>query len=121
MKLGEALRAQITNSVYLDNAFLQHHACTSQVTKATSAEDVSLVTRHSASLAAPGTHAGTTLFRFVVPEYVTRFGEHLKIVGNIPELGEWSLPFAPTMEWQEGHKWTLELRIPSDIDFEFKV
>jgi hypothetical protein len=50
-----------------------------------------------------------------------KFGEVHKVVGNLPALGKWSLDEAPTMEWSDGHVWTLALDVPVGQPVEFKV
>ena len=64
--------------------------------------------------------AGTVRYLFVVPEYVTDFGEQLKVVGSFPELGAWDTMASPTMTWCQGHRWQLDVTLPSR-PFEFKV
>ena len=59
-------------------------------------------------------------YRFVVPQYVTSFGQSLKVVGSLPELGGWDAAKAPAMFWKDGHVWALELLLPP-ATFEFKV
>lgn len=80
----------------------------------------------------------------------THWGENLRVVGSLPELvstlfpvfpalaymlchgityvpgappalqGNWDVSKAPQMQWHEGHKWVLEIRLPKTT-FEFKV
>jgi hypothetical protein len=59
-------------------------------------------------------------YRFIVPRYETNWGQVIKIVGSLPELGGWNPAAAPTMQWNEGHKWTLTSRLPRQ-SFSFKV
>ena len=59
-------------------------------------------------------------YLFIVPEYVTDFGQQLKVVGSFPELGSWDARAAPSMSWREGHSWQLDVMLPSQ-PFEFKV
>lgn len=61
-----------------------------------------------------------TLVEFVVPEYVTRFGQVLKVIGSCEELGLWNEQNATPMTWNEGHKWTVSAAIPVG-DLEFKI
>lgn len=63
---------------------------------------------------------GLLRYRFVVPQYVTSFGQSLKVVGSLPELGAWDAAKAPAMFWRDGHVWALELLLPP-ATFEFKV
>jgi hypothetical protein len=58
---------------------------------------------------------------FVVPEYMTRYGEKLKVVGSLGPLGYWNLDEAPDMDWHPGHRWTFNTVLPIGTDFEFKV
>jgi hypothetical protein len=48
---------------------------------------------NGADLAAPGTDAGPTKVnvQFVVPEYLTHWGQVLKVVGSMDELGNWKV------------------------------
>jgi hypothetical protein len=48
---------------------------------------------NGADLAAPGTDAGPTKVnvQFVVPEYLTHWGQVLKVVGSMEELGNWKV------------------------------
>ncbi|GAX79164.1 hypothetical protein CEUSTIGMA_g6604.t1 [Chlamydomonas eustigma] len=57
---------------------------------------------------------------FVVPEYVTSFGQVLKVVGSCNELGSWDASKAPYMSWSPGHRWYLDVSLPRTT-FEFKV
>mmetsp|Transcript_22346 Transcript_22346/g.48830 ORF Transcript_22346/g.48830 Transcript_22346/m.48830 type:complete len:587 (+) Transcript_22346:59-1819(+) len=59
-------------------------------------------------------------YSFVVPEYVSSYGQVLKVVGSLPELGAWDITQAPSMQWQEGHRWKLDIQLPKQ-QFEFKV
>jgi hypothetical protein len=40
------------------------------------------------------------------------YGQVLKVVGALEELGGWQVERAPVMRWQEGHSWTLDLELP---------
>ncbi|GIL49306.1 hypothetical protein Vafri_5682 [Volvox africanus] len=59
-------------------------------------------------------------YRFVVPQYVTTFGQTLRVVGSLPELGGWNPYSAPIMTWSDGHQWSLECTLPQR-SFEFKI
>lgn len=37
------------------------------------------------------------------------------------ELGDWKIDEAPSMVWNEGSYWTLDLELPAGSDLEFKV
>lgn len=54
-------------------------------------------------------------------EYKTSFGEEIRVVGNVPELGEWDPEKAASMKWTDGHVWeiVLPLVIP-DEPLEYK-
>ena len=52
--------------------------------------------------------------------YETSWGQVIKVVGSLPELGSWNPQAAPTMQWNEGHKWTLSSRLPKQ-SFSFKI
>ena len=49
------------------------------------------------------------------------FGEGHKIVGNVAELGQWDVERAPSMAWNDGSLWTLDLEMPVGSNLEFKV
>ncbi|EFJ42505.1 hypothetical protein VOLCADRAFT_119374, partial [Volvox carteri f. nagariensis] len=51
--------------------------------------------------------------------YVTAFGQTLRVVGSLRELGCWNPRQAPMMNWCEGHQWVLECVLPQQ-SFEFK-
>ena len=38
--------------------------------------------------------------------YETKFGEHISVVGSIPELGEWEQEKSLKLVWTDGHYWT---------------
>lgn len=44
-------------------------------------------------------------------KFETKFGQELKVVGNIPELGSWNVDNGITMRWTEGSFWTAEISI----------
>ncbi len=47
-----------------------------------------------------------------VPGCVLQFGEHLKLVGSIPELGMWEAAESAQLQWQEGDNWVATLSLP---------
>lgn len=49
------------------------------------------------------------------------FGDSFKIVGNHGALGNWNIDEAPSMKWNEGNVWTLQLPWSESETFEFKV
>ena len=50
------------------------------------------------ALAAP---ANTVRVAFIVPNLRLDFGNHLRIAGGAPAMGEWSASAAPAMTWHE--------------------
>ncbi|WIA38322.1 hypothetical protein OEZ86_001659 [Tetradesmus obliquus] len=95
---------------------LASHAEDRQQQPAAPAGDASLVPQGSngSDITAPGSDAGSTRVnvQFVVPEYLTHWGQVLKVVGSMEELGNWKVEKAPAMEWNEGHTWTLNVQLP---------
>mmetsp|Transcript_18860 Transcript_18860/g.48418 ORF Transcript_18860/g.48418 Transcript_18860/m.48418 type:complete len:545 (-) Transcript_18860:94-1728(-) len=63
--------------------------------------------------------AGMVSVTFQLP-YKTDIGESFSIVGNLPELGEWSTEGALPLEWAEGHVWCGTLSLPVGTVAEFK-
>lgn len=49
---------------------------------------------------------------FSSPQHV-HFCEELRIVGDLPELGQWKIEDAPALKWTEGDKWALHIALPS--------
>lgn len=78
----------------------------------------SLTARFKPLEAADGAATGKAIkVSIVCPEYITRFGENLCVVGSCPELGAWDVAKAPLMTWNTGHRWTLDLELAGDVDF----
>ena len=48
---------------------------------------------------------GSTVVTFQLNGYDTHFGEVVKIVGNIPELGAWDVNRAPTLQYINSNTW----------------
>lgn len=48
----------------------------------------------------------------------TQFGEELRVVGDVPALGQWDPKKGPTMQWTEGNVWeiTIPIHFPPDLD-----
>ncbi|KAH8741237.1 starch binding domain containing proteinhypothetical protein plant origin [Cryptosporidium ryanae] len=44
-------------------------------------------------------------------KYETRFGQELRVVGNIKELGDWDLEKSLPMTWTEGSFWTVSVKL----------
>jgi 4-alpha-glucanotransferase len=38
--------------------------------------------------------------------FETQFGDAVKIVGNVPNLGQWKAQNAPSMKWEQGSNWS---------------
>jgi phosphoglucan,water dikinase len=70
----------------------------------------------TASSAAP---PGTSRVRFAVHKRV-EYGQCLRVVGDIPELGGWDVQRAPSLAWGEGDVWTGELALPPNSSPSFK-
>jgi alpha-amylase len=48
------------------------------------------------------------------------YGQVLKVVGALEELGAWEPSRAPAMTWREGHAWSLDVELPAG-SVSFKV
>lgn len=68
-------------------------------------------TQLSPAPAAAGSDAPVSI-AFCVPECRLQPGEHLRVVGSSPELGDWHVDAALPLEWQEGDAWTAQLSLP---------
>lgn len=72
---------------------------------------------------APPPAKDTVAARFAVPARL-KFGEHVAVVGDAPELGAW-LPFAGLhLSWTEGDVWAGDAEIPASrgsVEFKFIV
>ncbi|KAH7648237.1 glucan 1 [Cryptosporidium bovis] len=44
-------------------------------------------------------------------KYETKFGQDLRVVGNIKELGDWDVEKSLSMTWTEGSFWTVSVKI----------
>ncbi|XP_024535460.1 uncharacterized protein LOC9637431 isoform X4 [Selaginella moellendorffii] len=62
---------------------------------------------------------GVTRVKFVLQRQCM-FGEHFKVIGGHPALGEWDPRAAIPLEWSDGHNWTTELDVPQGSVFEYK-
>lgn len=49
------------------------------------------------------------------------FGEGLKLVGNVPEMGDWNADKGAVMQWGEGDMWSVDTRAPVGVEVCFKV
>lgn len=56
----------------------------------------------------------------VLPGPQLPFGDHLRLVGNAPALGNWKVDTAPRLEWSEGNVWTVTLDCVPLKPIEFK-
>eukprot|EP00195_Chlamydomonas_chlamydogama_P004953 CAMPEP_0202902464 /NCGR_PEP_ID=MMETSP1392-20130828/16864_1 /ASSEMBLY_ACC=CAM_ASM_000868 /TAXON_ID=225041 /ORGANISM="Chlamydomonas chlamydogama, Strain SAG 11-48b" /LENGTH=1205 /DNA_ID=CAMNT_0049589227 /DNA_START=175 /DNA_END=3794 /DNA_ORIENTATION=- len=68
---------------------------------------------------------GTVAFASTVPLTVSvrkqvKFGEVLKVVGNIQAFGDWNIDGAPTLTWNDGHHWKLTTEVPVGFQVKFK-
>ncbi|XP_024535458.1 uncharacterized protein LOC9637431 isoform X2 [Selaginella moellendorffii] len=69
--------------------------------------------------ASSGGRDGVTRVKFVLQRQCM-FGEHFKVIGGHPALGEWDPRAAIPLEWSDGHNWTTELDVPQGSVFEYK-
>lgn len=51
----------------------------------------------------------------------TAFGEALKVVGSLAQLGAWEVDAAPAMHWQDGDFWNVDVTLPAGEAFEAKL
>ncbi|KAF7459430.1 starch binding domain-containing protein [Cryptosporidium felis] len=47
-------------------------------------------------------------------KFETKFGQELRVVGNIAELGHWNIENGLPMKWTEGSFWTASVEISSN-------
>ncbi|XP_024524326.1 uncharacterized protein LOC9655306 isoform X1 [Selaginella moellendorffii] len=71
------------------------------------------------SASSEGGRDGVTRVKFVLQRQCM-FGEHFKVIGGHPALGEWDPRAAIPLEWSDGHNWTTELDVPQGSVFEYK-
>ena len=66
--------------------------------------------------------SGSTRVRFAVHKRV-EYGQCLRVVGDLQELGGWDVQRAPALAWGEGDVWTGEVALPpgSSPSFKFVV
>lgn len=57
---------------------------------------------------------------FSVPDFGVAFGEHLRLVGSTPAMGDWTTNEGLALEWNEGNNWTASAELPAG-PIEFKV
>lgn len=48
-------------------------------------------------------------------------GQHLKLVGSSPVLGEWDFCAAPAFTWSPDHMWQLQVQLPLDAPVDWKI
>eukprot|EP00798_Chlamydomonas_sp_ICE-L_P031102 gene31102-6232_t len=53
-----------------------------------------------------------SMCHFVVPHFITYPGQHLLLVGSLPQLGSWNPNKGLMMTWQPGHMWVGEVELP---------
>eukprot|EP00798_Chlamydomonas_sp_ICE-L_P026314 gene26314-17408_t len=114
------LRAERRNSAFAGASLEQVWSTRTVKARNEVATSCASVSEHVTSNSNALTTNETVGYRFLIPEFVTKPGEDLWIVGSLPELGGWELDGGMKMTWGEGHKWLLELRLPR-MPFEFKV
>jgi hypothetical protein len=49
-----------------------------------------------------------------------RFGQSLRVVGSVPQLGDWDPSRAPELVWSEGDVWTGEVALPPGAEAAYK-
>jgi len=57
--------------------------------------------------------------RLLCPQ--AEYGEHLKIVGNLPQLGSWNVEDAAPMQWKDNHIWETDVELPLGREAQFKA
>ncbi|GBF92650.1 hypothetical protein Rsub_05019 [Raphidocelis subcapitata] len=67
-----------------------------------------------------GEGADRVSVKFAVPHFATSYGQILKVVGSLEELGGWCPDQAPRMAWHDGHSWSLDVSLPVGT-VQFKV
>ncbi|KAK9843475.1 hypothetical protein WJX81_004522 [Elliptochloris bilobata] len=72
------------------------------------------------STGAPTKPAEQVTMRFST-HYKTAFGEGLKVVGSLEELGSWEVAAAPAMHWTDGDWWNVDVTLPAGEAFEAKL
>ena len=75
---------------------------------------------------APKTSAGQAsglCIRFTIPQFATKMGSGLAVVGSLPFLGDWKASGALPLTWSEGHRWSGDMELPQGWTgtIEFKV
>lgn len=56
----------------------------------------------------------------MIPEFQVNFGEHLRLVGSTPAMGDWSPNEGLSLEWSAGNNWSATASLPAG-PIEFKV
>lgn len=64
--------------------------------------------------------ASATAATFTVPAQPLAFGEHLRLVGSVPELGSWEPEAGLKLEWGDGDTWSTAADLAHGA-VEFKV
>lgn len=80
------------------------------------------ITRAVEDIEATATDVGPRLQLHVSVPLSVHFGEHLRLVGSCPELGEWDVNSAPQFHWTTGDVWQLDVDFPPGLAMtEFKL
>lgn len=80
------------------------------------------ISRAVEDIEATATHLGPRLHLHVTVPLSVNFGEHLRLVGSCPELGEWDVNSAPQFRWTTGDVWQLDVDVAPDMEpTEFKL
>ncbi|EFN55410.1 hypothetical protein CHLNCDRAFT_52636 [Chlorella variabilis] len=89
--------------------------------EAAAASPAAATTSAASPAAATAAAAAAVRVAVTVPGCHLQFGEHLRVVGNCPELGEWDAQAAPALIWHEDDVWKGELTLPSGRHVAFKL
>lgn len=63
---------------------------------------------YKVSLSTPSILAPSKYKCSISIKHETKFGQHICVVGNIPELGNWKNIHQAKLQWSEGHVWKLK-------------
>ncbi|KAG2450816.1 hypothetical protein HYH02_004651 [Chlamydomonas schloesseri] len=85
-------------------------------------KDAATRTGRPVPTAAPTTGTSQQQYVPVVLQYSKRcaYGQGYAVVGSVPELGAWDVARAVRMKWSEGDKWEAVVRLPVDVDVQYK-
>mmetsp|Transcript_8240 Transcript_8240/g.16524 ORF Transcript_8240/g.16524 Transcript_8240/m.16524 type:complete len:400 (+) Transcript_8240:70-1269(+) len=80
------------------------------------------ISRAVEDIEATATDVGPRLHLHVTVPLSVNFGEHLRLVGSCPELGEWDVNSAPQFRWTAGDLWQLDVDFAPGLEpTEFKL